>query len=44
MKTLARFTAGAVMALSIASVCFAQHYKQTELVSNTSGVAPGTDP
>ena len=44
MKTLARFTAVAAMALTMASVCFAQHYKQTDLVSNTSGVAPGTDP
>jgi uncharacterized protein (TIGR03118 family) len=26
------------------ATCFAQHYKQTNLVSNTSGVAPVTDP
>jgi hypothetical protein len=26
------------------TVCFAQHYTQTNLVSNTSGVAPVTDP
>src|SRR5713101_8467613 len=26
------------------AVCFAQHYTQTNLVSNTSGVAPVTDP
>lgn len=43
MKTLARFTAGAAMALAITSVCFAQRYKQTDLVSNMSGVAPVTD-
>ena len=44
MKTLARFTAGGVIALSIASVCFAQHYKQTDLVSNASGQSRATDP
>jgi uncharacterized protein (TIGR03118 family) len=44
MKTLLRFSAGAALALTISFVSLAQHYKQTDLVSNTSGTAPVTDP
>jgi uncharacterized protein (TIGR03118 family) len=44
MKMSLRFTAGALLALTTQAVCFAQHYTQTNLVSNTSGVAPVTDP
>src|ERR1700743_453736 len=44
MKTLLRLTASAALALSTGAIAFAQHYTQTNLVSNTSGVAPVTDP
>ena len=44
MKMTLRFTAGTLLALIMQAVCFAQHYKQTNLVSDTSGVAPVTDP
>ncbi len=44
MKMSLRFAAGALLALTMQAVCFAQHYTQTNLVSNTSGVAPVTDP
>lgn len=44
MKMSLRFAAGAFLALIMQAVCFAQHYAQTNLVSNTSGVAPVTDP
>jgi uncharacterized protein (TIGR03118 family) len=44
MKVSLRFIAGALLVLSMQAVCFAQHYTQTDLVSNTSGVAPVTDP
>jgi uncharacterized protein (TIGR03118 family) len=44
MKMSLRFAAGALLALIMQAVCFAQHYKQTNLVSDTSGVAPVTDP
>jgi uncharacterized protein (TIGR03118 family) len=44
MKMSLRFTAGALLALIMGTVCFAQHYTQTNLVSSTSGVAPVTDP
>jgi uncharacterized protein (TIGR03118 family) len=44
MKMSLRFTAGALLVLTMQAVCFAQHYTQTNLVSNTSGVAPVTDP
>src|SRR5713226_6549314 len=44
MKTLPRFAASTALALITGAVCFAQHYAQTNLVSNTSGVAPVTDP
>jgi len=44
MKMSLRFTAGAALTLLMGAVSFAQHYTQTNLVSNTSGVAPVTDP
>jgi uncharacterized protein (TIGR03118 family) len=44
MKMSLRFAASALLALIMQAVCFAQHYTQTNLVSNTSGVAPVTDP
>jgi len=44
MKISLRFTAGALLVLTMQAVCFAQHYRQTNLVSNTSGVTPVTDP
>jgi uncharacterized protein (TIGR03118 family) len=44
MKTLVRFGITAAMPLMMGAVCFGQHYTQTNLVSNTSGVAPVTDP
>ncbi len=44
MKMSLRFTAGALLVLTMQAVCFAQHYRQTDLVSNTSGVAPVADP
>lgn len=44
MKTIMRFAAGAALTLSLGGAAFAQHYKQTNLVSNSSGVAPVTDP
>lgn len=44
MRTLFRFAAGAAVALTMSFVCFGQHYKQTDLVSNTSGSAPVVDP
>ena len=44
MKMSLRFAAGSLFALMMQAVCFAQHYTQTNLVSNTSGVAPVTDP
>src|ERR1700754_5120959 len=44
MKTLMRYTASAALTLSLGAAAFAQHYNQTNLVSNTSGVAPVTDP
>jgi len=43
-KPLLRFTVGAAWSLIAGVACFAQHYNQTNLVSNTSGVAPVTDP
>jgi uncharacterized protein (TIGR03118 family) len=43
-KVLLRTTAATALALIIGDVCFGQHYTQTNLVSNTSGVAPVTDP
>ncbi len=44
MKMSLRFTASAVLALIMGAACFGQHYTQTNLVSNASGVAPVTDP
>src|SRR5260221_11910930 len=39
-----RFTASAVLAMIMQGTCFGQQYTQINLVSNTSGVAPVTDP
>jgi uncharacterized protein (TIGR03118 family) len=44
MKTLMRLCASTACTLIISATGFAQHYTQTNLVSNTSGVAPVTDP
>jgi uncharacterized protein (TIGR03118 family) len=44
MKNSLRFTASAVLVLIMGPACFGQHYTQTNLVSNESGVAPVTDP
>ena len=44
MKALLHFFASTASALLISATCFAQHYTQTNLVSNMSGVAPVTDP
>jgi len=44
MKMSLRFTAGAALTLIMGAASFAQHYTQTNLVSNASGVAPVTDP
>ena len=44
MKTSLLATSGISLLLSLSSVAFGQHYTQVNLVSNTSGVAPVTDP
>lgn len=45
MSTFLRRIAGPALALSMMSgVAFGQHYNQTNLVANTTGVAPVTDP
>src|SRR5712671_6096890 len=44
MKMSLRFTAGAALTLIMGAVSFAQHYTQTNLVSNSAGIAPVTDP
>jgi len=44
MKKLVRFTGGVALNLILGVTAFAQHYTQTNLVSNMSGVAPFTDP
>src|SRR5712672_571372 len=44
MKMSLRFTVSAVLAMIMEAACFGQQYTQTNLVSNTSGVAPVTDP
>jgi hypothetical protein len=44
MKMSLRFAASGVLALIMGAACFGQHYTQTNLVSNASGVAPVTDP
>lgn len=43
MKALLRFVIGTTMTLSLVGVTLGQHYTQTNLVSNTSGVAPVVD-
>jgi uncharacterized protein (TIGR03118 family) len=44
MKPLLRFTIATAFLLITELGCFAQHYNQTNLVSNTSGAAPVTAP
>jgi uncharacterized protein (TIGR03118 family) len=44
MKMFLSLAAAASLALSVGSFAYAQHYTQVNLVSNTSGVAPVTDP
>jgi uncharacterized protein (TIGR03118 family) len=44
MKTFLRLAVSTTMALSTGAIAFGQHYTQTNLVSNTSGVAAVTDP
>src|ERR1700719_2586883 len=44
MKMFVRFSVSGVLALIIGAACFGQHYTQTNLVSNTAGAAPVTDP
>jgi uncharacterized protein (TIGR03118 family) len=44
MKTSLCVTSGISLLLSLSAVALGQHYTQVNLVSNTSGVAPVTDP
>src|ERR1700722_13545315 len=44
MKTFLNQAIRASLPLSMASVAFGQHYTQVNLVANTSGIAPVTDP
>ncbi len=44
MKTLLRLTLTTGMALAWGAASFGQHYTQTNLVANTPGIAPVTDP
>ena len=44
MKKLLCVASAASLALCAGSFAFAQHYTQVNLVANTSGVAPVTDP
>ncbi|HWY67539.1 MAG TPA: TIGR03118 family protein [Terriglobales bacterium] len=44
MTKMSRCFSATTLAVVLGTSCFAQHYKQTNLVSNTSGVAPVTDP
>jgi uncharacterized protein (TIGR03118 family) len=45
MKTVLRcFAASTALTLIMGAGCFGQHYTQTNLVSNASGIAPVTDP
>lgn len=44
MKALLRFAASTALTLIMGAVCLGQNYTQTNLVSNTSEVAPVTDP
>ncbi len=43
-KSLLRFIVSTALSLIAGVACFGQRYNQTNLVSNTSGVAPVTDP
>jgi uncharacterized protein (TIGR03118 family) len=43
-KILLRLASGTALVLSMGVVSFGQRYTQTNLVSNTAGNAPGTDP
>jgi uncharacterized protein (TIGR03118 family) len=43
-KSLLRSAVSTALSLIAGVACFGQHYNQTNLVSNTSGVAPVTDP
>src|SRR5215469_10857128 len=43
MRGLPRFIAKIALSVSFGSMAFGQHYTQTNLVSNTSGGAEGTD-
>ena len=43
-KSLLRLTVSTALSLIAGVACFGQHYNQTNLVSNTSGVAAVTDP
>jgi hypothetical protein len=44
MKTPLRFAASTTLNLILGTLCLAQNYTQTNLVSNTPGVARVTDP
>jgi uncharacterized protein (TIGR03118 family) len=44
VKRFLRFAASAALALITGTVCFGQHYNQSNLVSNTSGIVPVSDP
>jgi len=44
MKILQRFATSTALTLIAGAVCFGQQYAQTNLVSNTAGNAPVTDP
>jgi uncharacterized protein (TIGR03118 family) len=44
MKRLLRIGACTALTVIMEAACFGQHYTQTNLVSNVSGVAPVTDP
>jgi len=44
MRTLFRFATEVAVALTMSLGCFGQHYKQTDLVSNTLGSVPVADP
>jgi hypothetical protein len=44
MKTVLRFAGSTALTLIMGVGCFAQHYTQTNLVSNASGIAPVTNP
>jgi len=44
MKVLSHFATAVSLSLALASPALAQHYTQVNLVANTSGVAPVTDP